>query len=130
MDKANNKTSLVFVYNADSGLFNTLTDIAHKIFSPGTYSCNLCMITHDNLSMRSEWKEFIEMLDIELEFLHRDEFLNQHKMSDVKLPCIFSKSTDSKDPGGLSSFISADEINACKSVDGLKSLIQGKLKEC
>ena len=72
MNKSDDKPSLVFVYNADSGLFNTLTDIAHKIFSPDTYSCNLCMITHDNLSMRSEWKDFIEKLDIELEFLHRD----------------------------------------------------------
>jgi len=27
---------LVFVYNADSGMFNTLTDIAHKVFSPKT----------------------------------------------------------------------------------------------
>ena len=123
MEKVDNQTSLIFVYNADSGLFNTLTDIAHKVFSPDTYSCNLCMITHDNLSMRSEWKEFIEQLDIELEFLHRDEFLKQYKMSDVKLPCIFSKDTD-----GLSDFISADEINTSKSVDDLKNLIQGKLQ--
>ena len=123
MEKVDNKISLLFVYNADSGLFNTLTDIAHKVFSPDTYSCNLCMITHDNLSMRSEWKEFIEQLDIELEFLHRDEFLKQYKMSDVKLPCIFSKDTD-----GLSDFISADEINTSKSVDDLKNLIQGKLE--
>ena len=123
MERVDNKTSLLFVYNADSGLFNTLTDIAHKVFSPDTYSCNLCMITHDNLSMRSEWKEFIEQLDIELEFLHRDEYLKQYKMGDVKLPCIFSKDAD-----GLSDFISADEINTSKSVDDLKSLIQGKLK--
>ena len=77
MNKSDDKTSLVFVYNADSGLFNTMTDIAHKIFSPDTYSCNLCMITHDNLSMRSEWKNFIEQLDIELAFLHRDEFISR-----------------------------------------------------
>ncbi len=29
--------SIVFVYNADSGLFNALPDIAHKTFSPATY---------------------------------------------------------------------------------------------
>ncbi len=27
---------LLFVYNADSGLFNTLGDIGHKLFSPNT----------------------------------------------------------------------------------------------
>jgi len=123
MDKVEAKASLVFVYNADSGLFNTLTDIAHKVFSPDTYECNLCMITHDSLSMRSEWKEFIEQLDIELEFLHRDEFIKQYKMNDASLPCIFSKGAD-----GLSDFISADEVNACKSVDDLKSLIQGRME--
>ncbi len=129
MEKSDFKTSLIFVYNADSGLFNTLTDIAHKMFSPDTYACNLCMITHDNLSMRGEWKEFIEQLDLELEFLHRDEFLKQYKMSEAKLPCIFSKNTDSKGTDGLSDFISADEINTSKSVDDLKNLIQGKLQE-
>lgn len=135
MNEIENKISLVFVYNADSGLFNTLTDIAHKVFSPDTYECNLCMITHDALSMRSDWKEFIEQLDIGLEFLHRDEFLKRYQMSNAKLPCIFSKNTVSKGndttsmgPDELSSFISADEVNACKSIDDLKGLIRGRLE--
>ena len=57
----NDKTSsrLLFVYNADSGLFNTLTDIAHKMLSPKTYTCNLCAITHGLFSEKEEWKEFI-----------------------------------------------------------------------
>lgn len=29
------RPTLIFVYNADSGLFNTVTDIAHKVLSPG-----------------------------------------------------------------------------------------------
>ena len=37
--------SLLFVYNADSGFFNTLADIGHKLFSPATYPCQLCAIT-------------------------------------------------------------------------------------
>ena len=45
---------LIFIYNADSGLFNTVTDIAHKIFSPETYSCNLCALTHDYFTVRDE----------------------------------------------------------------------------
>ncbi len=68
------KHTLMFVYNADSGMFNTLSDMAHKVFSPRTYSCNLCALTHSTFSMRDEWKEFIESLGVELEFLHRDEF--------------------------------------------------------
>lgn len=124
MEASDNKTSLLFVYNADSGLFNTLTDIAHKVFSPDTYECNLCMITHDNLSMKSDWKDFIEQLNINLEFLHRDEFISQYDMKDSRLPCVFSK-----DENGLSDFISADEINASKTVEELKQLIQEKLSD-
>ena len=35
------RKSIVFVYNADSGLFNMVTDTAHKMLSPDTYECNL-----------------------------------------------------------------------------------------
>ncbi|MBC7930780.1 MAG: hypothetical protein H7Z38_09495, partial [Rubrivivax sp.] len=55
--------ALVFVYNADSGLFNALTDIAHKAFSPATYQCNLCALTHSTFGMRKGWKRFLETLD-------------------------------------------------------------------
>jgi hypothetical protein len=61
--------SLVFVYNADSGssgLFNTLTDIAHKLISPHTYSRNLCALTHSNPGMRKEWKELCRLAYIDL----------------------------------------------------------------
>jgi hypothetical protein len=66
---------LLFVYNADSGLFNTLADIGHKIFSPGTYACDLCALTHGYFSERREWRAFIESLAVPCEFLHRDEFV-------------------------------------------------------
>jgi hypothetical protein len=66
---------LVFVYNADSGMFNTLADIGHKIFSPETYACDLCALTHGYFSERREWRTFIESLAIPCEFLHRDEFV-------------------------------------------------------
>jgi hypothetical protein len=56
------KPVLVFVYNADSGVFNTLSDIAHKIFSPETYACNLCALTHTNFGMRGEWKRLLKRL--------------------------------------------------------------------
>jgi hypothetical protein len=37
---------LLFVYNADSGLFNSIAEAAHKIVSPQTYRCDLCRITY------------------------------------------------------------------------------------
>lgn len=115
------KPGIVFVYNADSGLFNTLTDIAHKVFAPQTYECNLCAITYGNFAMRQEWKEFLETLGAELEFLHRDELAKRYGMRDVQLPAIFRKQDHA-----LELWIGAEEINACKDIDDLKRLISGK----
>jgi hypothetical protein len=116
------KMKLVFVYNADSGIFNTLTDIAHKIFAPETYSCNLCAITYGNFAVRAEWKEFIETLDVELEFLHRDELLEHYAVAGIELPAVFSKSGES-----LKLWLTAREINLCSSIQELKSLITCRL---
>lgn len=116
------KPVLVFVYNADSGIFNTVTDIAHKIFSPKTYSCNLCAITFGNFAMRQEWKEFLEKVDADLEFLHRDELAERYGIADAGLPAVFLKAGDR-----LETWINKAEIDGCSSIDELKSLVNGKL---
>lgn len=113
---------LVFVYNADSGMFNTLTDIAHKVFSPQTYECNLCAISHSYLSERSEWKDFIQGLGVECEFLHRDEFLKKYSSEEKNFPVIFELIN-----GELKVSLSAEQINACKSMDDLKGAISSFL---
>jgi hypothetical protein len=113
--------TIVFVYNADSGLFSTLTDIAHKTFAPESYSCNLCAITYGTFGMRSEWKAFLESMEYGLEFLHRNELVEQYGIADADLPAIFVKK-----PGELELWISAAEINACGSMEELKKLIVEK----
>lgn len=65
---------LIFVYNADSGLVNTVKDIGQKLFSPQTYDCLLCSLTHGTFRENPEWKSFRQNSDTEMEFLHRDEF--------------------------------------------------------
>ncbi|MGB7415737.1 MAG: GTPase [Thermosynechococcaceae cyanobacterium] len=70
---------LIFVYNADSGGLNTLFDIAHKVVSPETYSCSLCMLTHGVLSERTAWKTFRESSSTPMTFLHRDEFEKRYE---------------------------------------------------
>ncbi|MDH5395658.1 MAG: hypothetical protein OEW97_05250 [Gammaproteobacteria bacterium] len=109
---------LIFVYNADSGMFNTLTDIAHKIFSPQTYACNLCAISHSYFSERDEWKEFISGLDVDCEFLHRDEFLHKYNSNVKEFPVVFELKGDD-----LILKLSADKINSCKTMDDLKVAI-------
>ena len=116
------RQSILFVYNADSGIFNTLTDMAHKIFAPESYSCNLCAITYGNFAIREEWKEFLETLDAGLEFLHRDEYIARYGLTDTLLPAVFLKKGEA-----LELWIAADEINRCSSVEDLKALITAKM---
>jgi len=81
---------LLFVYNADAGFFNAMTDYAHKIISPNTYSCQLCKITYSMTGMKKEWKQFLQNLEYEIEFLHRDEFLKRYPNSSHELPAVFT----------------------------------------
>jgi len=115
--------NLVFVYNADSGVFNTLSDIAHKMFSPETYKCNLCNLTHGYFQEREEWKAFLENLDADIEFLHRDEyvlkFVTKGTEVEVDLPAIFVKDGDE-----LKLWIDKAVINKMSSTDELMKLIR------
>jgi len=116
------KPKIVFVYNADSGIFNLAADIAHKIFSPQTYACNLCAITHSNFGMKKDWKEYLDALDNPLEFLHADEFKAKHNFEKVSLPAIFVE-----EHGSLREIADAAQINQSKSIDDLKSIINKEL---
>ena len=79
---------LLFVYNADSGPVSAILDAVHKIVSPQTYACSLCFITYGAVSMRKEWKEYIERLPYPAEFLHRDEFRARWPGLGLLLPAI------------------------------------------
>ena len=110
--------ALVFVYNADSGVFNALADAAHKIFSPSTYACNLCALTHTAVGMRGEWKRFLEGLDRPTEFLHADELEARYGVTGMSLPALLRREGER-----LSVLAGADAINACGTLDELKRLV-------
>ena len=116
-------SKLIFVYNADSGLFNLLTDTAHKLLSPETYSCNLCAITYGSFGMKKDWKEFLKSIDIPVEFLHRNELKKKYGISNINLPAILIK--EENEP---KLWINSESINLCKSIDDLIQLITNKLQ--
>jgi len=120
MDK---NSGLVFVYNADRGLFNMMADISHKVLSPSTYPCNLCALTHGAFSMRKEWRDFLAKIKPPLTFLHRDEFRKEFKLED-DLPAIYIKDlrTDNLRP-----FINAPTLKALTGLEDLKQMISDKL---
>lgn len=65
---------IIMIYNAQSGLKNTIVDGLHKIFSPSTYPCDLCALTYGHFSEKSNWKKFRMRSNIQMSFYHIDEF--------------------------------------------------------
>ena len=108
---------LIFVYNADGGLMNTLMDIGHKAISPQTYNCSLCGLTFGILSEHKQWKQFRQTSDTEMEFLHRDEFEREYNQS-FEYPVILKQDED------LSVAISQTELNQIKTLDELIIRVQ------
>ncbi len=115
---------LIFVYNADNGLFNALTDTVHKIFSPETYQCSLCRYTFGITGMLRPWKLFLDSLDCPKEFLHRNEFFSKYPQSTIKLPAILCEAGS-----GLEVLLTADEIKECSNLDNLIAALKAKVAE-
>ncbi|MDJ0651059.1 MAG: GTPase [Xenococcaceae cyanobacterium MO_188.B19] len=109
---------LIFVYNADSGLINTLIDIGHKAISPTTYECNLCDLTFGLFKEHKKWKKFREESNTEMEFLHRDEFEQKYGKK-FDYPVILKQEDE------LSIMISQAELNQIQTLDELISKVEG-----
>lgn len=119
----NNNDRLIFIYNADSGLVNTVKDFWHKALRPSTYQCNLCQTTFGVFGAKKEWKTFINDLGINSEFLHKDEFLEKYDIGDAKYPSAYILKN-----GNLSIFISQEEMNKVTSLTEMEELVSTKLK--
>ncbi len=117
--------TIVFIYNANTGLFNALADSAHKIFSPKTYSCQLCKLTHGLTRERSAWRDYLSTLNANVVFLHRDEA--DTSLEDIALPAILmqrpNNDTDHKNQPQL--VADGNKIRQCKTLDDLIKLIDG-----
>jgi len=116
--------TIVFVYNADSGLLNLLADTAHRAVRPSTYPCKLCAVTYSFQGMKREWREFLDGLDIPCAFLHRDELQAEYGIEGVALPAVFLDRD-----GTLELWIDAESINTCRSLDDLKQLVAKRHEE-
>jgi hypothetical protein len=112
---------LVFVYNARSDLFSKITDFAHKIISPATYSCSLCSLTHGSLGMHGEWATFIQSLPYQISFLYKDQVEAHPK---VDLPQVWLR-----DGAHKKVLIEAAELKAMPSLEALIELIMERLKQ-
>ncbi len=118
--------SLIFVYNVNSGKANSYLDVIHKIFKPSTYACDLCKLTYGTFSERSEWKKFRENLDVETEFLHKDEFQKEYASKfgyKFEFPIVLFK-----EDRGMEVLVSKEELAALEGPAQLIDLLDERLK--
>lgn len=116
---------LIFVYNANSGKANALFDVYHKIASPKTYQCNLCKLTHGVFTERKIWSRFKKNLDVDMQFLHADEFKKEYKSKfgyKFNFPIVLIKEN-----ADLQIFISDKELNELKTLGELMQLVKERL---
>lgn len=115
---------LLFVYNADSGFVNALSDAAHKMFFPETYPCSLGKLGYGPLMIKKEWKEFLRELPFKVVFLHKDEFCADYpQFSHMELPAAFTIKGDT-----IFNTISSSEINGISDLYELIDLVSSKLE--
>lgn len=112
-------SKLLFIYNANSGIGNLVLDVAHKLFRPETYACNLCTITHNTFSENKAWKTFREQSTIDMDFLHIDEFETKYKETNFEYPIILKEEDTIVKP-----FLSKAIINTFNSVEDLIAAIK------
>ncbi|RKR07795.1 hypothetical protein CLV91_2978 [Maribacter vaceletii] len=114
---------LILVYNANSGWHNSVIDSFHKVMSPKTYNCNLCAITFGIFSENEIWKKFRIETNIEMQFLHKNEFLKAYKTKEkYDFPMVF-KSEDNE----IEIVLKSQELNALKTPQDLINLIKSNI---
>ena len=116
-------TSLLMVYNAEEGMFNAMSDTAHKIFSPDTYECSLCQVTHGMVSMRWEWRKFLGSLPLKKQFFHRSDFAETFGDINIVLPAILTQEEGQK-PKVL---IGKEELTKITDLSELIALMEQRL---
>lgn len=117
---------LFFIYNVDSGKANALFDTFRKLINPTSYSCDLCALTYGIFSERKKWKDFRKKLDLETEFLHKDEFRKRYASKfgyKFQYPIVLlEKSAE------LEVLISNAEISEFDSVESLIEVVENRLR--
>lgn len=113
---------LIFVYDANNGLFNAVTDSIHKVLSPSTYECRLCYYTHGVARMRKPWKRFLGSIECPLEFFHRNEFQRHFQRQDIDLPSILVETENA-----LEVLVPREDIEACGDLDTLIARVSAAL---
>ncbi len=110
--------SLLFIYNADSGMANALLDSGRRVLTPKNYPCSLCRITYGPFGMKSDWKRFITALPYAVSFLHKDEVSASLRNELQDFPCLVLQQA-----GRTSILINGADFRNIKDLDTLKQKV-------
>jgi len=119
---------ILFIYNANSDTGSKMLDFAHKIVSPDTYNCALCLLTFDNFTENKQWKTFRESLlakGYELEFFHKDEFQEHYESKfghAFTYPIILVET-----PHDLEVLVTTEKLNAFEDVQELIGVVKSSV---
>lgn len=116
---------LIFVYNADSGKLNSILGALQKVVDPNSYDCDLCKLTFGSFGEKKTWRDFRENVDLDMEFLHKDEFLRDYASKfgyRFEFPIILAH-----DQMGLEVLMSTNELRDIANVEKLISIIKKRI---
>ncbi len=117
---------LIFAYNATDNFWVKKIDVAHKIISPATYSCNLCKLTHGAFFEKELWANFKNTAVIDMEFLYKEAFFKRFPdFENTKLPVVLIESSSAPS----FEFITANEFEGIASLPQLIQIIKQRLLE-
>jgi len=126
MKPGNMKTfdqEIIFIYNAKSNIFSTLSDFAHKMLSPSTYPCSLCQLTYGNIGINKQWALFLKTLPYNKTFLHKDEAIAIEAIYLANLPVILFKNKK----GTIQVLMTAQELDQLTSLKDLIETLKSQL---
>ena len=110
------------IYHADGGIIGELSYLWGKI--TGTAHCSLCDITHKGISMKRDWKNFTNSLEVDFELLHLNE--QTQVLADFtagKTPCVVGEEL-----GEMKILVDAESLEGCnKSVSSFESTLMSSM---
>ena len=112
---------VIVVYNANENIKSAILDYAHKVFSPSTYRCELCSLTHSNIGPRKEWRSFRKSVNLVLDVMYIESFEERfnHRFN---YPVILLEIQDN-----LEVIMTKDEIANHSSIESLLESLNSRL---
>lgn len=116
--------TLLFIYNAESGLANALLDYGKKYVAPSKYDCQLCMLSYGPFGIKQDWKKFTKELPYNVKFLHKDELNAQYPDVKTTFPAVVRIQNNTS-----KTLLNGKDFKAIQSLDELKSAVMKALEE-